>query len=90
MVLEQITSDINTLRERAEKFKREVIEDVFKARHITDVDEYSRLSARALGAVDVMGLVGLISLDEYLKATRTISDIRCHRVKWIYGEEGEA
>lgn len=87
MVLEQITSDISTLRERAEKFKKEVIEDAFKARHIADVDEYSRLSARALGAVDAMGLVGLISLDDYLKATRTISDIRCHRVKWIYGEE---
>lgn len=87
MVLEQITSDISTIRKRAEKFKREVIEDVFKARHIADVDEYSRLSARALGAVDAMGLVGLISLDDYLKATRTISDIRCHRVKWIYGEE---
>ena len=87
MVLEQITSDISTIRKRAEKFKREVIEDVFKARHIADVDEYSRLSARALGAVDAMGLIGLISVDEYLKATRTISDIRCHRVKWIYGEE---
>lgn len=87
MVLEQITSDISTIRKRAEKFKREVIEDVFKVRHIADVDEYSRLSARALGAVDAMGLVGLISLDDYLKATRTISDIRCHRVKWIYGEE---
>jgi hypothetical protein len=87
MVLEYMSRDINTLRERAEKFKREVIADVFKARHIADVDEYSRLSARALGAVDTMGLIGLISLDDYLKATRTISDIRCHRVKWIYGEE---